>query len=73
MTFNVNKEVSFLKAQSQLITRKRKKPSKLDQFSSQLRKLFAAGASKAELQRWLARKDIHVQWTTVKRWLDKNA
>ncbi|GGW98163.1 hypothetical protein [Alteromonas halophila] len=66
-------EVERLKAETKLITRKRRKTSKLDKYRSQLCKLYFLGASKAELQRWLIRRGVTVNWTTVKRWLDKNA
>ncbi|MCG7552756.1 hypothetical protein [Pseudoalteromonas sp. Of11M-6] len=73
MTFNPNTEVALLKAQTKLRAGKRHKPFKLDKHRTQLCKLYDAGATKAELQRWLAMRGIVVQWTTVKRWLDKNA
>ncbi|CAM4140649.1 MULTISPECIES: hypothetical protein [Pseudoalteromonas] len=73
MTFNPNTEVALLKAQTKLRARKRHKSSKLDKYRTQLCKLYDEGATKAELQRWLAMRGIVVQWTTVKRWLDKNA
>ncbi|MCG7646757.1 MAG: hypothetical protein VXZ13_15770 [Pseudomonadota bacterium] len=71
--FNEVHEVSQLKAETRLIARKRHKPSKLDKYSVYLRKLYEEGASKAELQRWLVRRGVAVNWTTVKRWLDRNA
>lgn len=71
--FNEVTEVSRLKAETKLIARKRNKPSKLDQYRTKLCNLYYSGASKAELQRWLIRRGVSVNWTTVKRWLDKNA
>lgn len=71
--FNEVHEVSQLKAETRLIARKRNKPSKLDMYRVHLLKLYKKGASKAELQRWLFRKGVAVNWTTVKRWLDRNA
>ncbi len=73
MTFNANTEVALLKAHTKLRARKRRKPSKLDKYRTHLCKLYEAGASKAELQRWLAMRGVNVEWTTVKRWVDKNA
>tara|TARA_Y100001973_G_scaffold91708_1_gene140654 strand:- start:91 stop:315 length:225 start_codon:yes stop_codon:yes gene_type:complete len=74
MNFNEVNEVAQLKAETKLIARKRKKASKLDVHRYQLCKLFHAGATKSELQRWLIKKKgMRVDWTTVKRWLDKNA
>ena len=73
MTFNANTEVALLKAQTKLRARKRHNPSKLDKYRALLCKLYEAGASKAELKRWLAMRGVNVEWTTVKRWVDKNA
>ncbi|USI27128.1 hypothetical protein ACD631_12150 [Alteromonas macleodii] len=74
MNFNEVNEVAQLKAETKLIARKRKKTSKLDVHRYQLCKLFHAGATKAELQRWLIKKKgMRVHWTTLNRWLDKNA
>lgn len=73
MTFNPNTEVVLLKEQTKLRARKRHKSSKLDKYRNHLCKLYEAGASKAELQRWLAMRGVNVEWTTVKRWVDKNA
>ena len=73
MTFNANTEVALLKAHTKLRARKRHKSSKLDKYRTHLCKLYEAGASKAEFQRWLAMRGVNVEWTTVKRWVDKNA
>ena len=71
--FNEVDEVSQLKAETRLIARKRRKTSKLDKYGVHLRKLYEEGASKAEPHRWLVRRGLPVNWTTVKRWLDRNA
>ncbi len=73
MTFKPQPEVYRLKTESKLIARKRHKPSKLDPYRSQLVSLRESGASKAELCRWLLRRNVKADWSTVKRWLDKNA
>lgn len=73
--FHVQSELSALKAQTQSI---RKRPysarrSRLDKYKFELLELHRAGATGAELQRWLrANKRIKVVHSTVLRWLEKN-
>ncbi|WP_210448030.1 hypothetical protein [Vibrio crassostreae] len=73
--FDVQSELSALKSQTQSI-RKRAysaRKSRLDKYTHQLLTLNQAGASGAELQRWLrANKRIKVAHSTVLRWLEKN-
>ena len=73
--FNVQSEISILKAQTQAI-RKRSysaRKSQLDKHRTSLLELHKAGATSAELQRWLrANKRIKVAHSTVLRWLEKN-
>jgi hypothetical protein len=73
MTFDLNKEIEQLNGLKKLRTKKRHKPSKLDKYQYQLRKFYENGHTKADLQLWLARRGVKVHWTTVKRWIDKNA
>ena len=73
--FDVQSELSALKAQTKTI-RKRSysaRKSRLDKYTHQLLDLHQAGATAAELQRWLkANKRIKVAHSTVLRWLEKN-
>lgn len=73
--FNVQSELLELKSQTQSI-RKRSysaRKSRLDKYKFQLLELYKAGATGAELQRWLRKnKRIKVAHSTVLRWLEKN-
>lgn len=73
--FDVQSELSTLKDQTKTI-RKRSysaRKSRLDKYTHQLLALNQAGASGAELLRWLrANKRIKVAHSTVLRWLDKH-
>lgn len=73
--FDVHDELSELKAHSQAI-RKRTysaRKSRLDKYTHQLLALHQAGATAAELQRWLRRqKRVKVAHSTVLRWLKKH-
>ncbi len=46
--------------------------SLLDTYMHELLQLDAAGSNGTELQRWLAKKGITVERSTVNRWLHKN-
>ena len=72
--FDAAKEVARLKLETKL---RRKRPysqriSKLDIYKSELLAMSEAGASGAELQRWLKKQRIPVALTTVLRFLEKN-
>ncbi|ELV8625803.1 MULTISPECIES: hypothetical protein [Vibrio] len=73
--FDVQSELSALKDQTQTI-RKRSystRKSRLDKYKYQLLELHQAGATGAELQRWLrTNKRIKVAHSTVLRWLEKH-
>ena len=70
--FDVQGELAKLKAH----TRTRRKPrfytSRLDRYTGELLQLHRAGATAAELQRWLRAKRINVAHSTVTRWLAKH-
>lgn len=74
--FDVQSELSVLKEQTRSI-RKRSysaRKSRLDKYKYQLLELKQAGATSAELQRWLrSNKRIKVAHSTVTRWLEKHA
>ncbi len=72
--FDATQEVERLKAQTKA-RRKRiysRRISKLDAYKGELLSLSRAGASGAELQRWLKEKRITCALSTVLRYLQKN-
>lgn len=73
--FNVQNELLALKAQTKTI-RKRSysaRKSRLDTYRTPLLELYQAGATCAEIQRWLrSNKRIKVAHSTVLRWLEKH-
>lgn len=73
--FNVQSELSALRIQTQSI-RKRSysaRKSRLDKYTYELLTLYRAGATAAELQRWLRKnKRVNVVHSTVLRWLEKH-
>lgn len=71
--FDAAAEAAALKAHIQTIRKKRYSPSQLDRYRGELLQLHRAGVTAAELQRWLRAKKVKVVWSTVWRWLQKNA
>ncbi len=71
MEFDTAAELAALQAQTRRIRQVRYRPSRLDRYTGELLSLYQAGASAAELQRWL-RPGIKVVLSTVTRWLEKN-
>lgn len=75
MEFDTAAELAALQAQTRRIRRIRQvryRPSRLDRYTGELLSLYQAGASAAELQRWLRARRIKVVLSTVTRWLEKN-
>jgi len=73
--FNVQSELSTLKAQTKTIRKRTyaNRKSRLDKHRFELVELYKHGATVAELQRWLrANKRMNVEHSTVARWLKKN-
>ena len=70
--FDVQAELTALKTQTQVIRQRRYSRSRLDRYKGELLQLYRAGASAAELQRWLRRQRVKVAWSTVYRWLQKH-
>ncbi|MCY4011370.1 MAG: hypothetical protein OXG82_01500 [Gammaproteobacteria bacterium] len=68
-SFNAASEVARLKADTRARRRRRRVPSRLDRHTHELLALYDAGATVAELQRWLAARRVRVHQTTVGRWL----
>ncbi|MCY3820151.1 MAG: hypothetical protein OXH52_12435 [Gammaproteobacteria bacterium] len=67
--FDAVDEVARLKADTRARRRRRRAPSRLDRHTHELLALYDAGATVAELQRWLAARRVRVHETTVGRWL----
>lgn len=74
MDFDVQSELSTLKAQTKSIRKRsyKQRKSRLDKFKFELLELHRAGATGAELQRYLRSNRIKVTHSTVQRWIDKN-
>ena len=72
MSFDAKAEAERLKSHTKIIRKPRFSRSRLDRYAGELLELRKNGVSVAELQRWLRAKRIKVNWTTVKRWLDKH-
>ena len=68
-SFDAAAEVAHLKADTRARRRLRRAPSRLDRHTHELLALYDAGATVAELQRWLAARRVRVHQTTVGRWL----
>ncbi len=71
MEFDTAAELAALQAQTRRIRQVRYRPSRLDRYTGELLSLYQAGASAAELQRWLRARRIKVVLSTVTRWLEK--
>ncbi len=70
--FNPSSELAVLRRQTSTIRKRRYARSRLDRFQDELISLHQAGASVAELQRWLRSRRIKVAHSTVSRWLAKH-
>ena len=68
-TFDAVAEAARLKADTQARRRRRRTSSCLDRHTHELLALYDAGATVAELQRWLEARRVHVHQTTIGRWL----
>ncbi len=67
--FDAAAEAASLKADTRARRRRRRTPSRLDRHTHELLALYDAGATVAELQRWLEARRVRVHQTTVGRWL----
>lgn len=72
MDFDTLAELASLRQQTALIRKPRYARSRLDRHRAELLALHLAGASTAELQRWLRDRRIRVVHSTVARWLTKH-
>ncbi len=77
MEFDTAAELAALQAQTRRIRQVRYRPSRLDRYTGELLSLYQAGASAAELQRWLRARRIKVVLSTLpagwKKWLNSPA
>lgn len=69
--FDPAAEVAKLKADTATRRKPRFTRSRLDRYTGELLELHRAGASVAELQRWLRARRVKVAHSTVARWLAK--
>lgn len=72
MEFDAKIELAALQQQTKTIRQRRYASSRLDKYTGELLELHRAGATPAELQRWLRARRIRVVHSTVARWLTKN-
>ena len=70
--FDIDTELDLLRRQTSEIRKKRFSRSRLDRYRGELLQLHRAGASVAELQRWLRARRIHVVHSSVARWIARN-
>ena len=73
--FSALHEVKALKEQTKIIRKRSysRRKSKLDKYGGELITMSKQGASHAELQRWLKKKRISVDRSTVCRFIKKYA
>lgn len=68
--FNPEAALSRLRAEAKIRRKSSYRKSRLDRVAGELLQLHRAGATAAELQRWLAsERRIRVTHSTVSRWL----
>lgn len=69
--FDVIAELTTLKVQTKLIRRRtyKRRRSKLEPYKANLFALKQEGASVAELQRYLRKKEITISHSAISRWL----
>ena len=70
--FDAAAEVARLKREAREGRQRPYRPSRLDRHAHELLALADAGASAADLARWLRERRVRVHPTTVLRWLRRN-
>lgn len=72
--FDTQSELLALKAQTKSLRKRsyKRRKSRLDKYKFELLELHQAGATGAELQRYLRSKRIKLTHSTVQRWLANN-
>lgn len=71
--FDAEREFAELNKQTRNIHRRGYRQSRLDRYTDELLALRQAGATASELMRWLHKKRIRVELSTVTRWLKRRA
>ncbi|HAV1827352.1 TPA: hypothetical protein JG914_000085 [Enterobacter hormaechei subsp. steigerwaltii] len=72
--FDTERELAALKSQTRTIRHRGLRKSRLDRHTAELLSLYQAGATAAELHRWLRhKKRLRVSASTVTRWLKRRA
>lgn len=69
--FDANQELARLQQLKKLSRKKTFPRSKLDPYTHELSELRKAGATLADLQRWLRLKRVRVEHSTISRFLNK--
>lgn len=69
--FNAKSELARLREAAYLKRKRTYRTSRLDRLAGELMQLRAAGATAADLQRWLVERRIRVTHSSVSRWLKK--
>ena len=69
--FNSRQELAQLQQLKKMSRKQRFSRSKLDPYTHQLSELRKAGATLADLQRWLRQRRVRVEHTTISRFLSK--
>ena len=70
--FDAVAEAARLKAETRARRPRRHSRSRLDRYAHELLALADAGCTTAELRRWLADRRVHVQHSTIARWLRRH-
>ncbi|MCY1422248.1 hypothetical protein D9M71_379240 [compost metagenome] len=69
--FDPQAEAARLRATTRMRRKTTYRRSRLDRYAGELLALHRAGATIAELQRWLGERRVRVVHTTVARWLSR--
>jgi len=70
--FNTEEELKKLQQQTKTIRKTKYYKSRIDRYRGEVLKLHKAGASVAEIQRFLRSKRIKLVHSTISRWLAKH-
>jgi hypothetical protein len=72
MSFDTDKELEKLREQTKVIRKTKHYKSRIDRHKGEVIRLHKAGATVAEVQRFLRSKRIKLAYSTVHRWLSKH-
>lgn len=70
--FNTEDELNKLQQQTKAIRKTKHYKSRIDRYKGEVLKLHKAGATIAEIQRFLRSKRIKLVYSTVLRWIEKH-